>query len=109
MIESTPQLNGLTNHNGKLRKNKKESIRFRSVASMCKTATAIISQLYNPIDTSNRFINLALQSLEEDSQSRQFLIDSKHEIRRASILLKRLIIFTKEMEEQLQRISQDSK
>ena len=72
---------------------------------MGKTSAGIINELYNPIDAINRFINLALQSLAEDSQSRQFLIESKKGIRKTSVLLKRLNNYVKRIEKESHKIS----
>ena len=74
---------------------------------MCKNAAGIINHLYNPIDAVNRFINLALQNLEEDSQSRQFLIESKQGVRKTSFLLKRLNNYTEKIEKGIRKISAD--
>ncbi|MCQ9208882.1 MAG: hypothetical protein NG712_05855 [Omnitrophica bacterium] len=64
----------------------------------------IINELYSPIDAVNRFINLALQSLDDDSQSRQFLIESKKGIRKTSTLLKRLNDCVKKIEKETREI-----
>ena len=78
--------------------------RYRRLVSLGIISTGIINKLYNPIDSINRFINLALQSIEEDSQSRQFLLESKHGIRRTSLLLKRLNNYAKKIEEEIREI-----
>ena len=72
---------------------------------MCKVAAQTINRLYYPIDAINRFINLALQSIEDDSQSRQFLIESKQGIRKTSSLLKKLNHCAKKLEQEIQKIS----
>lgn len=72
---------------------------------MGKNSVTIINELYNPIDAINRFINLALHHIEEDSQSRQFLLDSKSGVRRMSALLKRLNNYAKRMEKEMTRIT----
>lgn len=81
----------------------------QSLNAMCKMAAQIINQLFSPLDAVNRFINLALQGLEEGSQSRQFLVESKQGIKRTSLLLKRLNNYTKRIEREIQRLSQDDK
>lgn len=72
---------------------------------MCKISTGLVDRLYNPIDAINRFINLALQTVEEDSQSRQFLLESKQGIRKTSHLLKRLNNYTRMIEKEIREIS----
>ena len=79
----------------------------KNLAAMCKTATGIIDQLYNPIDAINRFINLALQHIDDDSQSPQFLIESKQGIRKTSHLLKKLNVHTKRIEKEISKISSE--
>ncbi|MFH1045576.1 MAG: hypothetical protein V1727_01250, partial [Candidatus Omnitrophota bacterium] len=73
---------------------------------MCKTSVNIVNQLYGPLDAVNRFINLALQSLDEDSQSRQFLLESKQGIRKTSLLLHQLNTYTQEIEQEIRRMGQ---
>lgn len=87
MIKSTPRLN-------------KSS---QNLPSMCKAAIKTINELYSPIDAVNRFINLALHSLEEGSQNRQFLIESKRGIRKTSLLLKRLTDYTRRIEREVSK------
>lgn len=72
---------------------------------MCKVSAGLVDRLYNPIDAINRFINLALQTVEEGSQSRQFLLESKQGIRRTSNLLKRLNNYTRRIEKEIREIS----
>jgi hypothetical protein len=93
----------------KLDKNKRKSTQTKGLPAMCKMSAEIINQLYNPIDATNRFINLALQSLDEGSQSRQFLIESKQGIRRTTQLLKRLNINTKRIEKAIRKMSRAKK
>jgi len=77
------------------------------LASMGKASITIINRLYNPIDAVNRFLNLALHNIEEDSQNRQFLLESKYGVRRMSVLLKRLIKYAKQMEKVFNEIIED--
>lgn len=79
--------------------------RYRRLASMGKGSAKIVSELYSPIDSTNRFINLALQSSEEHSQSRQFLIESKQGIRKTSELLKKLSEHMKSIEKEIEDIA----
>jgi len=105
MLESNPQLNKRTctkkQRNGR-KSNLKKSAKITLVE---KTSANILDELYNPIDAVNRFINLALQSLEEGSQSRQFLIESKKGIRKTSVLLKRLNHYVKRLEEKAHNLA----
>ena len=105
MIESTPQLNNKTHLKGKSN-NKESSKGSKNLPLMCKAAIKTVNQLYNPIDAINRFINLALHSLEEGSQNRQFLIDSKRGIRKTSLLLRRLTNYTKSIEREVNKIKE---
>lgn len=81
-----------------------ELTRYKKLVSMGKVSARIISKLYNPIDSINRFINLALQNVDEDSQSRQFLLESKQGIRKTSLLLKRLNNCARKIEEEVRDI-----
>ncbi len=80
--------------------------KYKKLASMGRVSVDIIKKLYNPIDAMNRFLNLALQNIEEDSQSRQFLLESKSGLRRMSVLLKRLDNYAKRMEKEFYEISE---
>jgi hypothetical protein len=71
---------------------------------MGKISTGIINDIYSPIDSVNRFINLALQTIGEDSRSREFLIESKNGIRKTSQLLKKLNIYAKRIEKEFEEI-----
>jgi len=70
-----------------------------------ETAKSVLGELNNPVDATNRFINLALNSVGEDSQSRQFLLESKQGMRRISALLKRLNSYADKMEREITKIS----
>ncbi|MBN3038937.1 MAG: hypothetical protein JW869_05935 [Candidatus Omnitrophica bacterium] len=78
----------------------------QSLTSICNSFAEVLNQLYSPIDAVNRFINLALQSIDSGSQSRQFLIESKEGIRKTSLLLKRLNNYTKEMEQEILKLGE---
>lgn len=73
---------------------------------MGRISVKIINKLYNPIDSINRFINLALQNIEENSQSRQFLLESKQGIRNTAMLLKRLNNYAQKIEKEISDITQ---
>ena len=79
--------------------------RYKRLASMGKVSVDIINQMGSPIDSINRFINLALQTMGENSQSRQFLLESKQGIRKTSHLLKRLNDYAKEIEKEFVEVS----
>ncbi len=79
--------------------------RHRRLASMGRKSAGIINELESPIDSINRFINLALQTIGENSQSRQFLLESKQGIRKTSHLLKRLNDYAKKIEKEFLEIS----
>lgn len=83
-------------------KNRVES--YRKLASMGEITKGIINELYSPIDATNRFINLALQSIGENPQGRQFLLESKEGIRKTSLLLKKLNNYAKRIEEEIQKM-----
>lgn len=101
------------NNNGKTRKKKASYAngrrfgQYTKLASMGKLSVGLIDKLYKPIDASNRFINLALQTVSEDCQSRQFLLESKTGLRKMSTLLKRLNNYAKKMEKELYEVSQN--
>ena len=85
---------------------KRRPKRYEKFASMGRASVAIVNELYSPIDSINRFINLALQTMGEGSQSRQFLIESKQGIRKTSRLLNRLNNYSKKLEEEFKKISE---
>jgi hypothetical protein len=72
---------------------------------MGRVSVGIINELDSPIDSINRFINLALQTIGEGSQSRQFLLESKQGIRETARLLKRLNNYAKKMEKEFREIA----
>jgi len=82
-----------------------EKQKYRRLTSMGKISFSIVNKLYNPIDATNRFINLALQHIEEDSQGRQFLLESKVGIRKMAVLLNRLNTYARKMEKELNEIT----
>lgn len=77
---------------------------YKKLISMGKISIGLINELDSPIDSINRFINLALQTIGENSQSRQFLLESKQGIRKTSHLLKRLNNYAKKIEEEIEEI-----
>lgn len=83
--------------------------RHKRLISMCKRSMEIINDICIPIDVTNRFINLTLQTIEENSQSREFLLESKRSIRKTSNLLRRLNCYAKEIEREISEISTSGK
>ena len=79
--------------------------RYRRIDYIGKRSVDIINEMYSPIDSINRFINLALDTIGENSQSRQFLLESKQGIRKASALLKRLDDYAKKLEKEFKEMS----
>lgn len=87
----------------KVLKAKNRVAQYKRLASMGEATKGIINELYNPIDATNRFINLALQTIGENPQGRQFLLESKEGIRKTSLLLKKLNNYAKKIEEEIRR------
>lgn len=106
MLESNHALNNkLKNSNGKgANSGNQNSGKYRRLASMGKASVNIINELYKPTDAINRFLNLTLQHTDEDSQERQFLLESKSGIRRISTLLKKLDNYAKKLEKEITQI-----
>ena len=82
-----------------------KSSRCKKLAQIGKKSAGIINKLCNPIDVTNRFINLTLQTIDENSQGREFLLESKRGIRQTSDLLRRLNRYAKEIEREISEIS----
>lgn len=78
---------------------------YRRLTSMGRASKDIINELYSPIDATNRFINLALISIGENPQGRQFLLESKQGIRRMANLLKKLNDYAAKIEKEISEIS----
>lgn len=72
---------------------------------MGKKYNGIISEITNPIDATNRFINLALHSIGDNSQGRQFLLESKQGIRKTAALLKKLNDYSRKIEKEIREIA----
>ena len=79
--------------------------RYKRIDYIGKRSVDLINEMYNPIDSINRCINLALDTIGENSQSRQFLLESKQGIRKASALLKRLDDYAKKLEKEFKEMS----
>lgn len=78
---------------------------YTKLAVMGKRYKRIINELSSPIDATNRFINLALQSIGEHSQGRQFLLESKQGLRKTVTILNKLNEYTKRIEKEIRDIS----
>ena len=73
----------------------------RKLISMGRITKSIISDLCDPVDAANRFINLTLQELADNSQEKEFLLESKKGIKKASELIKELSYYANEIEKGL--------
>lgn len=91
----------------KIEKEDKKSIpyRYKKISRMGRVSLGIINEISVPLDTINRFINLTLQTMEENEQGREFLLESKAAIRKTAILLKRLNNYGKKIEKEIREIS----
>ena len=74
-----------------------------------RASADLIDKLYTPIDAVNRFINLALHHIDEDSQSRQFLLESKSGVREMAMLLEELNTCSKNMKAEISGIAKSSR
>lgn len=108
MIELNPPKDTAT-YRRKSRKVKTGSRQYKRLACMGKISAGIINDLSSPIDSANRFINLTLQTAGENSQSREFLLESKEGMRKALQLLRKLNNYAKKIERQIVEISTDAK
>jgi hypothetical protein len=79
----------------------KKTTKNKKLSRMGKKYRDIISEISNPIDSTNRFINLALNTVGDNSQGRQFLLESKQGIKKVASLLKRLNDYSHEIEKEL--------
>ncbi len=77
---------------------------YKRLSSMGKISVGLINEMYTPIDAANRFINLALQTVGDGSQSRQFLLESKEGIRKTSALLRRLNNYARKIDKEIRNI-----
>lgn len=79
--------------------------RYKKLELFGQASADLVNRLFTPIDATNRFINLALHHIEEDSQSRQFLLESKSGIRKMAELLKELGANVRKMEAEISEIA----
>lgn len=82
--------------------------RFKKLSAMGKRCKGILSEISNPIDSTNRFINLALNTVGDNSQGRQFLLESKQGVKKTAVLLKRLNDYSQKIEKEILEISKTS-
>ncbi len=80
--------------------------RIKKLASMGRISTDIINEIHSPIDSINRFLNLALMTVGEDAPSRTFLLESKDGVRKTTDLLKRLNDQVKRIEQEIKELSE---
>ena len=74
---------------------------LKRLSLMGKKYNGIINEITSPIDATNRFINLALHSIGDHSQGRQFLLESKQGIKKTTLLLKKLNDYSKKIESEI--------
>ena len=74
---------------------------LKKLSLMGRKYKGIMDEISNPIDATNRFINLALHSIGENSQGRQFLLESKQGIRKTAVLLKKLNDYSAKIENEI--------
>lgn len=79
--------------------------KYKRLVSMGKISKGILNEICDPVDAANRFINLTLQELDENSQGREFLLESKKGVKRISSLLERLNCYAKKIEKELSETS----
>ena len=82
--------------------------KYKKLSLMGERYRGIISEISNPIDSTNRFINLALNEVGDSSQGRQFLLESKQGIKKTAMLLKKLNDYTQMMEKEILEIANES-
>jgi hypothetical protein len=88
-----------------MKNNNNEKSRFKKLSLMGKKYNGIINEISSPIDATNRFINLALHSIGDNSQGRQFLLESKQGIRKTAVLLKKLNDYSKKIESEIREMT----
>ncbi len=78
--------------------------KFKKLSMMGKRYRDMMGEISNPIDSTNRFINLALNTVGDNSQGRQFLLESKQGIKKVAVLLKRLNDYSQKIEKEILEI-----
>lgn len=79
--------------------------RYKKLSLMRRKYKGIINKISNPVDSTNRFINLALNSVGDNSQGRQFLLESKQGIKKTAALLKKLNDYSLKIEKEIVEMS----
>ena len=79
--------------------------RYKKLSLMSREYKGIINKISNPVDSTNRFINLALNTIGDNSLGRQFLLESKQGIKKTAALLKRLNDYSLKMEREIVEMS----
>ena len=82
-------------------KNNNGQNRYKKLSLMSREYKGIINKISNPVDSTNRFINLALNTIGDNSQGRQFLLESKQGIKKTAALLKRLNDYSLKIEKEI--------
>jgi len=103
MLKSTKSRKGISRESASS-VNRDVIARYKKLESFRRASVDLISKLFTPIDTTNRFINLALHHIDEGSQSRRFLLESKSGVRKMTALLKELDAYAKKMEAEISEI-----
>ena len=85
-----------------------EGDKFARLTSTGKVSKGIILDLVNPIASANRFLTLALESADENSQSRQFMLESKTALRQVAQLVSQLDEYAQQIEKEFSGISKDN-
>jgi hypothetical protein len=79
--------------------------RLKKLSLMRSKYKGIINEISSPVDSTNRFINLALNTVGDNSQGRQFLLESKQGIKKTAALLKKLNDYSQKIEKEIQEMS----
>lgn len=99
MMNSRNHKNGNGNGNGK-----NNNHVYKRLSLMGRKYKGIMNEISNPIDATNRFINLALHSIGDNSQGRPFLLESKQGIRKTTALLKKLNEYSGKIEKEIREM-----
>jgi len=74
------------------------------LVSIGKLAANLAHELNNPLDGIRRFVNLALDQMEDESLGREYLLKAKGGIRRAIRVIRGLLIFARQSHRQAPRM-----
>ena len=106
MVKYSKPRNGNSDTKGSSRSSDKEKSRYKDLLDIGRASSDIIHKLYTPVDATNRFLNLALDNVNDSAQSRQFLLESKTGVRQMAELLNELNSYAKKIEAVLDEISE---